>query len=168
MQHTIDDTLKYILFLTRHIRRRNVRSAILAVLMELRCPEHHDGFGYLRKAVFLKYSDSDLRFGVIYQSVAEECDTGTTVNQVDQDIRAVVGSAWSHRDAEKWEYVFPADEKGIQTKPSNGRFIARLGCLMELWYDCCEEECYAGQVHSAHPGSGGGDDHTAAGRAAEY
>ena len=145
MQYTIDDTLNYILFLTRHIRRRNVPGAILAVLMELRCPEHHEGFGYLRKAIFLRFGNSDLRIGLIYQSIAELCDTGTTTNQVDQDIRAVIGTAWACRDEEKWELVFPTDEKTAPGKPSNGKFIARFACLMELWNDCCEEGCYAGK-----------------------
>jgi len=143
--HTIDDTMSYILFLTRHVRRRNVHSAILAVLMELRCPEHHDGFGYLRKAIFLRFSNSDMRFGLIYQSIAEQNDTGTTSNQVDQDIRAVIGTAWMSRVEEKWAYFFPEDGNRIQTKPSNGKFIARFACLMELWNDCCEEGCYAGK-----------------------
>lgn len=143
--HTIDDTMSYILFLTRHVRRRNVPGAILAVLMELRCPEHHDGFGYLRKAIFLKFINSDMRFGLIYQSVAEQYDTGTTSNQVDQDIRAVIGTAWTSRVEEKWEYIFPTDERELPTKPSNGKFIARFACLMELWNDCCEEGCYAGK-----------------------
>lgn len=143
--HTIDETLEYILFLTRHVRRRNVPGAILAVLMELRFPEHHDGFGYLRKAIFLRFGNSDLRFGVIYQSVADLYDIGTTSNQIEHDIRAVIGTAYTNRDEEKWEYIFPTDGKEIQAKPSNGRFIARLGCLMELWNDCCEEGCYAGK-----------------------
>lgn len=145
MQCTIDDTLEYIMFLTRHVRRRNVPGAILAILMELRCPEHHDGFGHLRKAIFLKFSNSDMRFGVIYRTIAELCDSGTTTNQVEQDIRAVIGTAWVNRDEEKWECLFPAERKGSISRPSNGKFIARFACLMELWNDICEEECYAGK-----------------------
>lgn len=145
MVRTIDDTLNYILFLTRHVRKRNVPGAILALLMELRCPEHHDGFGYLRRAIFLRFQDLDLRFGRIYQMIVESCDPGTTTGQIDQDIRAVIGSAWAVRDAERWDYIFPAGGDGMQIKPSNGRFIARIACLMVLWNDCCEEECYVGK-----------------------
>lgn len=143
MQYTIDDTLNYILFLTRHVKRRNVRGAILAVMMELRCPEHHNGFGLLRKAIYLRFLESDMRFGIIYQSLADLCDPGTTVNQVEQDIREVIFTAWTNRDEEKWQYVFPAARDGDFPRPSNGKFIARFACLMELWNDCCEEGCYA-------------------------
>lgn len=145
MQHTIDDTMNYILFLTRHVRKRNVPGAILAVLMELHCPEHHDGFGYLRKAIFLKFKNSDIRFGILYQTVADMYDTGTTSNQVDQDIRAVITTAWTNRSEEKWAYIFPTDTDKALSKPSNGRFIARFACLMELWNDYCEEGCCAGK-----------------------
>lgn len=144
MQRTINDTLDYIMFLTRHVRKKNVSGAILTVLLELRCPEYHEGFGYLREAIFLKYVNSDMRFGPIYRAIAEMHDVGTTSNQVEQDIRAVIGTAWANRDDETWAYIFPEDRKGILCKPSNGRFIARCACLMELWMECCEEDCYAG------------------------
>lgn len=143
MEHTIDNTLEYIIFLTRHIRKGNVPGAILAVLMELGFPEYCDGFGYLRKAIYIKYCDSCIRFSAIYLSIAQKYSPGADSNQIEQDIRAVINLAWKVRDTEKWCRFFPTDKNGWLDKPSNGRFIARFACLMELWNDIREEVSYA-------------------------
>lgn len=144
MNVAINDTLDYILFLTRHLRRGNVRAAALAILMDLGFPEYSDGFGYLRAAIIIRVGNAYLRFGTIYQQIARMQDPGTSEQLVEQGIRGVITEAWKYRDMEKWMIVFPPDGKGKLEKPSNGKVIAKFACLLELWQDCCEEVSYAG------------------------
>lgn len=144
MNATINDTLEYILFLTRHIPKGNIRAAALALLLDMDFPEYAEGFGYLRQAIVIRVGNEYLRFGAIYRTIAEELGPGTSELQVEQDIRGLISDAWKYRDVDKWLIVFPPNGKGIQERPSNGKAIARFARLLELWRDCCKEESYAG------------------------
>ena len=144
MENTINETLEYILFLTRHIRKGNVRAATLALLLDMGFPEYAEGFGYLRQAILIRFGNEYLRFGAIYRRIAELQGPGTSDQQVEQDIRSLILEAWKYRNVEKWLIVFPSDGRGKQERPSNGKTIARFACLLELWQDCCEEVSYAG------------------------
>ena len=144
MDCTINETLEYILFLTRHIRKGNIRAATLAILMDMGFSEHSEGFGYLRSAILIRVGDAYLRFGAIYRRIAEMYGSGTSDKQVEQDIRALITEAWKYRNADKWLIVFPPNGNRKQERPSNGKVIARFACLLELWRDCCEEVSYAG------------------------
>lgn len=144
MNVTIDKTLEYILFLTRHIPKGNIRAATLAILLDMDFPEYSEGFGYLRQAIVIRVGNEFLRFGAIYQEIAKQQGAGTSELQVEQDIRSLISEAWKYRDADKWLIVFPNNGKGKQEKPSNGKAIARFARLLELWRDCCKEVSYAG------------------------
>ena len=144
MNSTIDKTLDYVLFLTRHIPRGNIRAATLAILMDLGFPECSEGFGYLRAAIIIRCGNSCLRFGAIYQKIAEMQGPGISDQQVEQDIRSLITEAWKYRDVNRWLIVFPPDGRGKQERPTNGKVIARFAYLLELWKDCCEEVSYAG------------------------
>lgn len=144
MKATINETLEYILFLTRHIPKGNIRAAALAILLDMDFPEYAEGFGYLRQAIVIRVGNEYLRFGAIYREIAEEQGPGTSELQVEQDIRSLISEAWKYRDVEKWLIVFPPDGRGKQERPSNGKAIARFARLLELWRDCCKEVSYAG------------------------
>ena len=144
MEFTIDKTLDYVIFLTRHIPRKNIRAATLAILMDLGFPEYSEGLGYLRSAIVIRIGNAHLRFSAIYQRIAQMEGPGTSEQQVEQDIRSLIGEAWKYRDIAKWLIFFPPNGKGKQEKPTNGKVIARFACLLELWQDCCEEVSYAG------------------------
>lgn len=144
MNSTIDKTLDYVLFLTRHISKGNVRAATLAILMDLGFPEYSEGFGYLRTAIIIRIGNAYLRFGAIYQRIAEMQGPGISDQQVEQDIRSLIAEAWKYRDMNKWLIIFPPDGRGKQDRPSNGKVIARFAYLLELWRACCEEVSYAG------------------------
>lgn len=139
MEVTINDTLGFVIFVARHIRRGNVPGAVLALLMEMRLPEDLDGFDYFRSAILLKYANPRIRFGSIYNVIAMQCDAGTNAGQVDKAIHAVIEAGWNARNDEVWGYFF----QGAETCPSNGKFIARIARVMELWNDCKEEVSYA-------------------------
>lgn len=144
MNSTIDKTLDYVLFLTRHIPKGNVRAATLAILMDFGFPEYSEGFGYLRTAIIIRIGNAYLRFGAIYQRIAEMQGPGINEQQVEQDIRSLIAEAWKYRDIDRWMTVFPPDGRGKLEKPTNKKVIARFACLLELWKDCCEEVSYAG------------------------
>lgn len=148
MERTIDDALRYVMFVTRHIKRGRVKSAILAVLMDLGFAESLDGFSMVRQAIYLKFGNSLLRFSTIYLMIAEACGMGTDAAQldvVDKDISKAITGAWELGRIEKWIRVFQPEEGEKFHRPTNGKFIARCACLMELWCDCWEEEeSYAG------------------------
>lgn len=143
MDYRIDNTLEYILFLTRHIPRRSIRSAALVMMMDIGFPECADGFGYLKAAIIMKAGNIYLRVGDIYQRVANMQDLETNDRQVEQGIRSLIGDAWKHRDAEKWMIYF-SEESEIRERPTNGKVISRFGYLLQLWRDCCKEVSYAG------------------------
>lgn len=139
MEDSVNETLEFVLFTTRRIKRKNVPKAILAMLMEMRLPEQFDGFEYLREAIFLKYNNPKMRFGSIYAEIARQCDDGANAGQVDKAIHAVIEAGWNARNEEVWGYFF----ENVETCPSNGKFIARMARVMELWDDCKKEVCYA-------------------------
>jgi hypothetical protein len=114
------------------------------MMMDLGFPESSDGFGYLRAAVVIKVGNMYLRFGDIYQRVAHLHGEGTSIQQVEQDIRSLIGDAWKYRNVSKWMIVFPPDGRGKHERPTNGKVIARFANLLELWENCCEEVSYAG------------------------
>jgi len=144
MDYSIADTLDYVLFLTRHIPRGNVRAATLAVLMDLGFPEYAEGFGYLRTAICVKIGNFTMRVGAVYQKVAELLGAGSSEDQVEQGIRSVITDTWKYRNVLKWQIVFPTEGRKKQAKPTNGELIAKFACLMELWQECCKEVSYAG------------------------
>ena len=136
---TIDDTLLHILLLTRHLERGNVPAAALAILIELGFSPQSDGFGYLRKAIYLKYRNPDLRFSLIYLMAGQLTDPVTGPRQVEEAIRGAISSAWKRHDEEEWSYFFPAGKGRGDKCPANGDFIARMACILELW-NCCSKE----------------------------
>lgn len=143
MDCTVDDTLDYVIFLTRHIKNGNIRKAILVVLMELGFQADYDGFGYLRKAIYLKSSDSDLRVNAVYREVGKMSEQRRGIRQVESAIRDTINAAWAVRKGEKWQHFFSGKQNWDEIKPANGVFISTMGCVMELWCDCDREVNYA-------------------------
>lgn len=139
MDGTIDDTLRYVLLVTRHIKRGCVRSAILAVLMDLGFSESLDGLTFVRLAIFFRFENMLLRFNTIYTMVAEQFGLGPDSNLIEQAIRGSIEGARKNGSEEKWLLVCPPETEG-EKHPSNGRFISRFACLLQLWQDCREEE----------------------------
>lgn len=138
---TIEKTLKHVLFLTRRFDENDVESAILVILLELGFSTQSDGFYYLREAILLKYRNPSQRFAkVLYPAISGYHDPGIGSMQIEQAIRSAISSAWCIRDEEEWSYFFSVG-KGMK-KPSNGEFISRIACILELWHRCYKEVCY--------------------------
>lgn len=133
MERTIDDTLVYVRLLTRHTRKDDVSAAILALLIELGFQSGVDGFGYLRRAIMIRFRNPDIRLAAIYQELIHIYGDDIDAHMIDQAIRSCIEYVWNCRDLEKWNYFFPTNRTGKQGRPSNMEFISRVACFMELW-----------------------------------
>lgn len=138
MRCTVNDTLKYVISLTELIRTGDVRCAILSMLSELGFRSSSDGFGYLRKAIYLRYNDPDMRISEIYQEIVHTSENVTSVRQVEQAIFTAIDVVWKTRNKAKWDYFFSEEKMGKTTRPTNKEFIAEMACVMELWASHCE------------------------------
>ena len=142
MERTIDDTMRYVALLARHIHKGDLPAAILAVLADLEFQPHEEGFPYLRKSIYLKTVDSDLNLSGIYLEIIRICCYVSGSKQIDQAIHNSINGAWKDRDREKWKLFF---SEGAGGRPSNYAFIARMACFMELWCSWCKEVSCAGK-----------------------
>lgn len=139
MESTANDAILYVIRSMRHIRKGDIPSAILVILIELGfCPQS-DGFGHLRKAILQRCRDPDQRFAELYASVGRMYTPEVGCLQVEQAIRSAIGAAWESGSRENWACIFPKDREGNRKKPSNGELISRLACMLELWSSCREE-----------------------------
>lgn len=142
MDHTVNETLEYVISLSCDIRKGDVPAAILAVLIELGFQSHMDGFWILRKAILIKYERQELRMSMVFEEIVTSSGCGMSHNQMEQAILSSIDSAWKNRDIEKWDYFFSEERMGKQRKPTNKEFISHMACFMELWNSHCQEVCY--------------------------
>jgi len=82
-----------------------------------------------------------MRFNLLYMAVGQMYDPELGGEQVSQGIRSILDATWKVRNIEKWDYFFPVQRK--KKGPTNGDFIAKLACVMELWANCDREDVYA-------------------------
>lgn len=143
MEHSVNETLVYVISLACDVRRGDVPAAILAVLIELEFQSSTDGFSYLRKAILLRYQNPERRLIEIYHQIVSDFDDEVTVNQIEQAILSAIDAAWRNRDTEKWDYFFSERRTGNRKRPGNKEFIAQIACFMELWFSHCQEVSYA-------------------------
>lgn len=143
MDHTVNETLEYVISLSCDIRRGDVPAAILAVLIELGFQSHMDGFWILRKAILIKYEHQELRMSMVFEEIITSAGFEMSYNQMEQAVLSAIDSAWKNRDIEKWDYFFSEERMGKVRKPTNKEFISHMACFMELWNSHCQEVCYA-------------------------
>ena len=138
----IDKTLQHVLFLTRCFDGKDVEPAILAILLELGFSAQSDGFHYLRTGIMLKYSNPNQRImKMLYPAIGRCYEPEAGAKQVEQAIRSAINAAWEDGDGDTWECFFPPNGRGAR-KPSNGEFISKIACVLELWHSCGKEVCY--------------------------
>lgn len=133
----IDNALAYILHLARHIPKKEVSIATLALLIEMGFKTNTDGFCYLRSAILLKTEHPLMRFQELYMIVGKSY--GVTWKQVERTLRHAIGSAWKRRDPELWGLFFSEQHLDGSNHPTDSLFIAQMACVMELWQGCCKE-----------------------------
>lgn len=136
MVSTIERTLCHIQLLARHLKRCNLRGAIVVVLMELGVPTKCVGFEFLKKAIELQRQDPTralakdiyLEICLHYRQSSEEL--------VEQAIREAVKMAWRHGSRQAWDWYFSYDSCAAVNKPANSEFISRIAYILEIWQEC--------------------------------
>lgn len=124
--------LRYIAFLAKHLDKNDVSSAVTAILMAMNFQEQSDGYKYLKKGIVLYFQKAEhVVMKSIYIDVAREYAVKSW--HVERSIRYAVEQAWMSGSSEIWMKLFPPNQNGEVENPSNGRFIARVAQILELW-----------------------------------
>ena len=143
MNSTIDKTLEHVWFLARHLKKYNIRGAVIVMLMELGVPTKCVGFELLVYSILLQHrdptralkSDIYLETKLHYRQCSEE--------QVEQAIRDALGTAWRRGSKAAWEWYFSYEGNMVSQRPTNSEFISRIAYILELWQECTrKEDCY--------------------------
>ena len=140
----ISDTITYIKILAQDLAGCDPSCAVLAILLDLAVPVHHDGFEYLKAAIVMQYKvpTRDLE-NDIYRTLAEQYNVSKeTVSSL---IRSVISAAWKRGDHPLWYQYLPTIDKGKSNAPTNAEVIAGLARALELWQGCAD--AYLRQQH---------------------
>ena len=133
MDSTISETLRHVLLLARHLGKCDLRGATLVVLMELGLPTKSIGFEFLKRAILLQFEDPTRALAKdIYLEISLRCKLNSE-DQVDQAIREAIRVAWENGSETAWQWYFSYDGQSPCRRPSNGEFISRIACVLELW-----------------------------------
>lgn len=89
------------------------------------------GYGYLRKAIFISALNKKPRLNfskTVYPEIAKCFDTSPAC--VEWAIRSAINKAWIHSDQSIKDYFFENTKLKNHTKPTNNEFIVTLGCII--------------------------------------
>lgn len=133
--------LTHVLFLTRHLKKDDIRSATTAILMDIGISEWHSGFGDLVRAIILWSENPEWSFSKeLYPEVGRRRANKANWKTVEKSIRYAILVAWMRKDKKIWRIYFPPGEDGKMKRPTNAGFISRIARVLELWQNCGEEE----------------------------
>lgn len=135
MKTTIEDTLRHVQFLNRHLNTLDLQCMVIVVLLELGVATKLDGFDYIMRGIILLCDDPALLITKgVYPEIGKCYEPRIGSQQVERSIRTAISDAWSQRNSKVWGYYF-TDPK----KPTNAEFITRIARILELWR-CCQRE----------------------------
>lgn len=137
MDCAIDESLAYVLFITRHAKGRDPVAVIIMMLIDMGFQVHMDGFGYLVDAILLKSKHLKMRIGSVYDEIIESSNEPLSSFHIEQAIRNSIKKAWKNGTHDKWLYFFSGEEIGVKY-PSNKVFISKMAYLLEVLYRCGE------------------------------
>ena len=140
MKNTIEETLKHVQFLNRHLNTLDLQCMVIVVLLELGIATKRDGFDYILKGIILMCDDPALLITKgVYPVIGECYDPPIGSQQIEYSIRSAINEAWLQRNGRVWGYYFPDSAGSKSKKPTNAEFITRIARIMELW-QCCQKE----------------------------
>ena len=103
----------------------DLQAAITAHLHRLGLDTSHDGGMYLRIGIPLFAQAPNQRLGKeLFLAIAER--TGSSVEQIEFEIRKTIKDAWKKRDEDFWAEYFPPSPRGPEECPKAKKFIARM------------------------------------------
>lgn len=106
---------------------RDIEAQITKIIHRIGVPAHIKGYGYLRSAILLSYTDESVIGAVtkvLYPTIAEMYST--TPSRVERAIRHAIEVAWDRGDVDVLNAYFGYTIQNSRGKPTNSEFIAMI------------------------------------------
>ena len=113
----------------------DIETQVTKIIHQIGVPAHIKGYQYLRTAILLTVSDSDIINSVtkiLYPSVAKKYQT--TTSRVERAIRHAIEVAWDRGDVDTLNSYFGYTIQNSRGKPTNSEFIAMIADNLRLKY----------------------------------
>ena len=113
----------------------DIEAQVTKIIHQIGVPAHIKGYQYLRTAILLTISDSDIINSVtkvLYPSVAKKY--ATTTSRVERAIRHAIEVAWDRGDVDTLNSYFGYTIQNSRGKPTNSEFIAMIADNLRLKY----------------------------------
>ena len=113
----------------------DIETQVTRIIHQIGVPAHIKGYQYLRTAILMTISDSDIINSVtkvLYPSVAKKYQT--TTSRVERAIRHAIEVAWDRGDVETLNSYFGYTIQNSRGKPTNSEFIAMIADNLRLKY----------------------------------
>ena len=113
----------------------DIETQVTRIIHQIGVPAHIKGYQYLRTAIMMTISDSDIINSVtkvLYPSVAKKYQT--TTSRVERAIRHAIEVAWDRGDVETLNSYFGYTIQNSRGKPTNSEFIAMIADNLRLKY----------------------------------
>ena len=113
----------------------DIETQVTKIIHQIGVPAHIKGYQYLRTAILMTISDSDIINSVtkvLYPSVAKKYPT--TTSRVERAIRHAIEVAWDRGDIDTLNSYFGYTVQNSRGKPTNSEFIAMIADNLRLKY----------------------------------
>ena len=113
----------------------DIESQVTQIIHQIGVPAHIKGYQYLRTAILMTISDSEIINSVtkiLYPSVAKKY--ATTTSRVERAIRHAIEVAWDRGDVDTLNSYFGYTIQNNRGKPTNSEFIAMIADNLRLKY----------------------------------
>jgi len=113
----------------------DMETQVTKIIHQIGVPAHIKGYQYLRTAIMMTISDSEIINSVtkvLYPSVAKKYQT--TTSRVERAIRHAIEVAWDRGDLDTLNSYFGYTIQNSRGKPTNSEFIAMIADNLRLKY----------------------------------
>lgn len=114
---------------------RNLESDVTNIIHEIGVPAHIKGYQYLRDAIMMSVTDSDMLNSItklLYPSIAKKHKT--TPSRVERAIRHAIEVAWGRGKMDTIDELFGYTINNGKGKPTNSEFVALIADKIRLEY----------------------------------
>ena len=111
----------------------DLETQVTQIIHQIGVPAHIKGYQYLRTAILMTISDSEIINSVtkvLYPSVAKKYST--TTSRVERAIRHAIEVAWDRGDVDTLNSYFGYTIQNNRGKPTNSEFIAMIADNLRL------------------------------------
>ena len=111
----------------------DMNTCVTKIIHQIGVPAHIKGYQYLRTAILMTISDSEIINSVtkiLYPSVAKKYST--TTSRVERAIRHAIEVAWDRGDVDTLNSYFGYTIQNNRGKPTNSEFIAMIADNLRL------------------------------------